>query len=495
MTSIRTRIAPSPTGDPHVGTAYIALFNLCFARQHGGQFILRIEDTDQVRSTRKSEDDILDALKWLQLEWDEGPDKGGPYGPYRQSERSAIYQEHVKVLLEKGHAFHCFCTAERLEDLRKQQSADKQQPGYDGLCMHLSADDVVQRLHRKDAYVIRMKVPREGKCTIRDLLRENVEIEWSHVDMQVLMKSDGLPTYHLANVVDDHLMRITHVIRGEEWLNSAPKHLLLYQYFGWEAPVLCHMPLLRNADRSKLSKRKNPTSIGYYQRMGYLPEAVINYLGMMGWSMPDGNEKFSVQEMIAAFDINRVSLGGPVFDAEKLDWLNGRYLRESLSDIEFLQRYAEWAFQAEKMHQIIPLIKPRVERFSDVVPLAGFFLAGMPALTPAAFVHTRVDTETSLKILQYVAWRLEEVPAWHRDRIELVLVALAEKMGLKIRDLLFPVFVAIAGTSVSVSVIDSMAILGLDLTRARLRHAMGTLGGISGKQQKNLEKEYQQLGL
>ena len=211
--------------------------------------------------------------------------------------------------------------------------------------------------------------------------------------------------------------------------------------------------------------------------------------------MPDGNEKFSVQEMIAAFDINRVSLGGPVFDAEKLDWLNGRYLRESLSDIEFLQRYAEWAFQAEKMHQIIPLIKPRVERFSDVVPLAGFFLAGMPALTPAAFVHTRVDTETSLKILQYVAWRLEEVPAWHRDRIELVLVALAEKMGLKIRDLLFPVFVAIAGTSVSVSVIDSMAILGLDLTRARLRHAMGTLGGISGKQQKNLEKEYQQLGL
>jgi glutamyl-tRNA synthetase len=493
MTTVRTRIAPSPTGDPHVGTAYIALFNLCFARQHGGQFILRIEDTDQVRSTRKSEDDILAALKWLQLEWDEGPDKGGPYGPYRQSERSGIYQEHVKVLLDKGHAFHCFCTAQRLDEVRKQQTVDKQQPGYDGHCMHLPATEIAERLSRNEPYVIRMKVPREGTCVIKDLLRDDVAIEWSQVDMQVLMKSDGLPTYHLANVVDDHLMQITHVIRGEEWINSAPKHLLLYQYFGWQAPVLCHMPLLRNADKSKLSKRKNPTSIGYYQRMGYLPEAVINYLGMMGWSMPDGNEKFGVQEMIANFDIKRVSLGGPVFDTQKLDWLNGRYLRESLSDTEFLQRFAEWAFQAEKLHQIVPLIKPRVERFSDVVPLAGFFLAGMPSINATSFAHNKVDTDTQLKILQYVAWRLEEIPAWHRDRIEQALVVLAEKLELKIRDFLFPVFVAIAGTSVSVSVIDSMAILGLDLTRARLRHALATLGGISGKQLKSMEKEYQQV--
>jgi glutamyl-tRNA synthetase len=493
MTTVRTRIAPSPTGDPHVGTAYIALFNLCFARQHGGQFILRIEDTDQVRSTRKSEDDILAALKWLHLEWDEGPDKGGPCAPYRQSERSAIYQEHVKILLDKGHAFHCFCTAERLEEVRKQQMAGKQQPGYDGHCMQLAPHEVQERLTLGTPFVIRMKVPREGVCVIKDMLRENVEIEWSQVDMQVLMKSDGLPTYHLANVVDDHLMRITHVIRGEEWINSAPKHLLLYRYFGWEAPVLCHMPLLRNADKSKLSKRKNPTSIGYYQRMGYLPEAVINYLGMMGWSMPDGEEKFSVKEMIAGFDIKRVSLGGPVFDTQKLDWLNGRYLRESVSDTEFVQRYAEWAFQSEKLHQIVPLIKPRVERFSDVAPLASFFLAGMPAITAGSFAHKSLDNEATLKILQYVAWRLEEIPGWHRDHIERALVALAEKMGLKIRDFLFPVFIAIAGTSISVSVIDSMAILGLDLTRARLRHAMATLGGISGKQQKNLEKEYQQL--
>lgn len=495
MTMIRTRIAPSPTGDPHVGTAYIALFNLCFARQHGGQFILRIEDTDQVRSTRKSEDDILAALKWLNLDWDEGPDKGGPHGPYRQSERSAIYKEHVDMLLDKGHAFHCFCTAERLDEVRKQQMTDKQQPGYDGHCMHLSKHEVGERLNLGLPYVIRMKVPREGVCVIPDMLREPVEIEWSQVDMQVLMKSDGLPTYHLANVVDDHLMQITHVIRGEEWINSAPKHLLLYRYFGWDAPVFCHMPLLRNADKSKLSKRKNPTSIGYYQRMGYLPEAVINYLGMMGWSMPDGRELFSVQDMTENFDINRVSLGGPVFDTQKLDWLNGRYLRECVSDMEFLQRYAEWAFQRDKLHDIMPLIKPRVERFSDVVPLAGFFLSGLPPITTESFAGGKLGAEEYARLLQFIAWRMEELKQWHRDRIEQALVEMAGKLDVKIRDFLYPLFVAIAGTSVSVSVIDSMAIIGLDLTRARLRHAIAVLGGISGKQQKVLEKDYQKLAL
>jgi glutamyl-tRNA synthetase len=493
MPPVRTRIAPSPTGDPHVGTAYIALFNYCFARQHGGQFILRIEDTDQVRSTRKSEQDILAALKWLHLDWDEGPDRGGPYGPYRQSERSDIYREHVKHLLDQGHAFHCFCTSERLEEVRKQQMVDKQQPGYDGHCMNLSAAEIQHRLTAGIPYVIRMKVPRTGKCVIADLLRDDVEIEWSQVDMQVLMKSDGLPTYHLANVVDDHLMQITHVIRGEEWINSAPKHLLLYQYFGWQAPVLCHMPLLRNADKSKLSKRKNPTSIGYYQKMGYLPEAVINYLGMMGWSMPDGNEKFSVKEMVAAFDIGRVSLGGPVFDTQKLDWLNGRYLRESVSDEDFLRRYAEWALHPETLRQIVPLLKPRVERFCDVAPLASFFLSGMPAISAESFVHKTLSSEEQLKILQFCAWRVEELKDWQRDAIEEALTTLASKLEFKIRDFLFPLFIAIAGTAVSVSVIDSIAILGLDLCRARLRHAMGVLGGVSGKQQKKLEKDYQQL--
>ncbi len=493
MTMIRTRIAPSPTGDPHVGTAYIALFNLCFARQHGGKFILRIEDTDQVRSTRKSEQDILAALRWLQLEWDEGPDVGGPHAPYRQSERSAIYQQHAQTLLDRGHAFRCFCTAEHLENVRQQQVANKQQPGYDGHCLTLDAAVVASRVAAGDPYVIRMKVPREGRCVVKDMLREPVEIEWSQVDMQVLMKSDGLPTYHLANVVDDHLMEISHVIRGEEWINSAPKHLLLYDYFGWQPPVLCHMPLLRNADKSKLSKRKNPTSIGYYQRMGYVPEAVINYLGLMGWSMPDGAEKFTLPEMIANFDLLRISLGGPVFDTAKLDWLNGRYLRENLSDAEFIARYQAWAFDPQRIRSIVPLIKPRVERFADVAPLAGFFLSGMPAIQQDSFSHGKLSTEDMLRILQFTAWRLEDLRDWQHDALEQALVDLASKLGTKIRDFLFPLFVAIAGTAVSTSVIDSMAILGLDLSRARLRHAIATLGGLSGKQQKVLEKDYQSL--
>ena len=282
MTTVRTRIAPSPTGDPHVGTAYIALFNLCFARQHGGQFVLRIEDTDQVRSTRESEQQIYDALRWLGIEWDEGPDVGGPHGPYRQSERGAIYKRYSDELVAKGHAFPCFCSAERLDQVRAEQMANKETPRYDGHCMHIAAEEAQRRIAAGESHVVRMKVPSEGVCVVKDMLRGEVEIGWDRIDMQVLMKADGLPTYFLANVVDDHLMGITHVLRGEEWINSAPKHILLYQYFGWDMPALCHMPLLRNPDKSKLSKRKNPTSITFYERMGYLPEALLNYLGRMG---------------------------------------------------------------------------------------------------------------------------------------------------------------------------------------------------------------------
>jgi len=495
MTEVRTRIAPSPTGDPHVGTAYIALFNMCFARQMGGKFILRIEDTDQARSTTQSEQDIFDALRWLHLDWDEGPDKGGPCGPYRQSERGDIYKEHVQKLVDSGNAFYCFCTEERLDALRKEQQENRQQPGYDGLCQALTLDEVKEKLVRGEKHVIRMHKPRRGTCTVHDMLRGDIEIDWQQVDMQVLMKSDGMPTYHLANVVDDHLMGITHVIRGEEWITSAPKHLKLYEYFGWEAPVLIHMPLLRNADKSKLSKRKNPTSINYYKRMGYLPEAVVNFLGMMGWSMPakdgkEGEELFSVQEMIDNFDIQRVSLGGPVFDTEKLDWLNGRYLREKVSDTEFMQRFGEWAFDHERLAQIVPLIKQRVERFSDVAPLAGFFLSGVPAITADSFQHKTLSTEESVKILQFIAWAIETLPVWHRDRIEQLLMGMSAAMNIKVRDFLSPVFIAIAGTNVSTSVIDSIVVLGKDMTRARLRHAIEVLGGVSKKGAKKLESDF-----
>ncbi len=493
MTNVRTRIAPSPTGDPHVGTAYIALFNRCFARQHGGEFILRIEDTDQARSTDKSEQDILNSLRWLGLDWDEGPGCEGDCGPYRQSERADIYREHIKVLLDKGHAFPCFCTSQRLDELRAEQMANKQQLGYDGHCTNLSVEEVRSRIAAGEEHVIRMQVPETGECEFDDMLRGSVSIAWSQIDMQVLIKSDGLPTYHFANVVDDHLMGITHVIRGEEWINSVPKHVLLYQYFDWQAPVFCHMPLLRNPDKSKLSKRKNPTSINYYRDMGYLPQALTNYLGMMGWTMPDGEEKFSLQQMQEAFDITRVSLGGPIFDIEKLDWLNGKYIREDLSDEEFVAEFAKWAFQEHKVARIIPLLKQRVERFSDVAELAQPFVSGVIPLNAETFAHKKLDAPMLLKILQFSLWRLEESAGFGRDQVESVLQELATQLDLKIRDFLFPLFVAMSGKAVAASVIETISVLGLDITRARLRNALDVLGGISKKQAKNLEKEYRQL--
>ena len=285
--TVRTRIAPSPTGDPHVGTAYVALFNMAFAHSQGGQFLLRIEDTDRVRSTSASEQKILEALRWLGLEWDEGPDVGGTVGPYRQSERSEIYRQHADRLLTDGHAFRCFCSTERLDELRTAQMQAKIPVGYDGHCCGLAASESQVRYDAGESFVVRMRVPREGQCQFEDMLRGTIAIDWAQIDLQVLLKADGMPTYHLANVVDDHLMGISHVIRGEEWINSAPKHILLYQYFGWDVPIFCHLPLLRNTDTSKLSKRKNPTSILFYQRMGFLPEAMLNYLRRMGWSMPD----------------------------------------------------------------------------------------------------------------------------------------------------------------------------------------------------------------
>ena len=262
--TVRTRVAPSPTGDPHVGTAYIALFNLCFARAHGGQFILRIEDTDQARSTPESEQAILDSLRWLGLEWDEGPDVGGDHGPYRQSDRMALYSQYAQQLVEEGKAFVCYRTAQELNDLREARRSAGNSTALKPSDLKLDEAEVEKRRASGQAHVIRMLVPEEdGACVVEDMLRGSIELDWSMVDAQILLKSDGMPTYHLANVVDDHLMGITHVLRGEEWINSAPKHKLLYEYFGWDMPQLCHLPLLRNPDKSKLSKRKNPTSILY----------------------------------------------------------------------------------------------------------------------------------------------------------------------------------------------------------------------------------------
>ncbi|MBF7682202.1 glutamate--tRNA ligase [Acinetobacter sp. B5B] len=494
MTTVRTRIAPSPTGFPHVGTAYIALFNLCFAKQHGGEFILRIEDTDQQRSTPESEKMILDSLNWLGLTWSEGPDIGGPHAPYRQSERMHIYKQYALELVEKGHAFYCFATAEELDDMRAAQQARGETPKYDGRSLALTDAEVKQRLDAGEPHVIRMKVPQEGTCKFNDLLRGDVEIPWAQVDMQVLLKTDGLPTYHLANVVDDHLMQITHVLRGEEWLPSAPKHQLLYQYFGWEMPTLCHMPLLRNPDKSKLSKRKNPTSINYYKDIGVLPEALLNYLGRMGWSMPDEREVFTLQEMMEHFDVQRVSLGGPVFDVDKLNWLNGQWIK-SLTPLELLTRLLSWQNNPSKLQEIAQAIQPRINLLSEAVNWSTLYFNHMPNLNADMFVHKKLTPEQVRQSLQFAIWRLEKTFTWNNDTVSQILMDLATQMGIKLRDFMPTFFIAIAGSTSATPIMQAMVTIGPDLTYARLRHALDIVGSPSKKELKVWEKLNESLQL
>jgi glutamyl-tRNA synthetase len=490
--TVRTRVAPSPTGDPHVGTAYVALLNQVFARNQGGTFVLRIEDTDVARSTRASERMIIDALRWLGLDWDEGPDVGGPHGPYRQSERRQIYLDHARILLGAGHAFYCFCSPERLEAVRAEQTARGENPKYDGHCLGIDADTAQRRATAGEPHVIRMKVPGDGVCRFEDRLRGRIEIPYTQIDMQVLIKGDGYPTYHMAVVVDDHLMRITHILRGEEWINSVPKHVLLYGYFGWPMPELCHLPLLRNTDGSKLSKRRNPTSINYYRRAGYLPEALINFLGRMGWSMPGDREVFGRDEMIEAFRLERISLGAPIFDFAKLNWLNGQYIRR-LSPEEFIDRVQDWAINRDQLATLVPLVQERTERFLDLVPQVDYLLGERRPLTPADFEHKTLGADDVRRILQFVLWSFDEMRSWEKDLIHQSLQRLAEGLGLKIRDFLFPLFVAISGRPVSLPLFDSMVVLGADLTRMRLRDALEVLGGVSKKLGKQLEKEFRTL--
>ncbi len=492
---VRVRVAPSPTGDPHVGTAYQALFNYAFARKQGGQFLLRIEDTDRARSTRRSEEAILESLRWLGLSWDEGPDVSGPHAPYRQSERLPIYREHVEELLGKGHAYRCFCTRERLEAMRAQHIESKVFPGYDRLCRAISAGDADARAGAGESYVVRMKIPVEGECVFQDLLRGEIRKDWSSVDDQVILKSDGFPTYHLANVVDDRLMGISHVIRGEEWLSSVPKHVKLYEYFGWEPPVFCHLPLLRNNDpnKTKLSKRKNPTSIRYYRRAGFLPEAMLNFMGLFGWTRAAGEEKFTLSDFVEHFELEKLSLGGPVFDVEKLRWLNARYLRENYDAPGLLAELRKWALGDEHLLRIVPLAQPRLETLSDWGFLTAFFFADRVPFDPRQLQLKGKSSEDLAGIFQMAIWLLEGLPDLTHESVEKIFRDLSEKLEVKLRDLTRPFYVALTGAEASTPLFRSIAILGLDLVRVRLRHAVEALGGLSAKRVKALEKEYRTL--
>jgi len=478
--AVRTRIAPSPTGDPHVGTAYVALFNYAWARKNAGQFILRIEDTDRERSSTAAERMIFDSLRWLGLAWDEGPDVGGPSGPYRQSERSTIYREHAERLVEMGGAYPCFCTRERLEALREEQRRNKvaHALGYDGRCRMIPSAEAAARRQGGDPHVIRLAMPREGENVVHDLLRGEIRIDNALVDDQVLLKSDGFPTYHLANVVDDHLMGITHVIRAEEWISSLPKHVQLYRAFGWEPPVFCHLPLLRNADKSKISKRKNPTSLNHYRRAGYLPEAMLNYLALMGWAISADREEFTLGEFIAAFKLEDITLGGPVFDLEKLTWMNGKYIR-ALPVADLLARLRGDLLSDDHLTRVLALCRERIAKLEDFAEYARFFLVGEIEYDEAArgqlVAKKRTPVESAEALGVLLDEHLDQLLDWDAARLEAILRGHAERLGWRSGDLFMPVRVAVTGKATTPPLFETMEVLGKEVCRRRLRRAIELL--------------------
>lgn len=468
---VRVRIAPSPTGEPHVGTVYIALFNYLFAKKMGGEFILRIEDTDATRSTPEFEQKVLDALRWAGLDWKEGPDVGGPYGPYRQSERKDLYRPFVEKMVGEGNAFRCFCTPERLEQMREAQRAAGKPPGYDGHCLHLKAEEVTARVAAGEPHVVRLKIPTEGACEFNDGVYGDVSIPWDSVDMQVLLKADGMPTYHMANVVDDHLMKITHVARGEEWLASVPKHILIYRYLGLEPPKFMHLSLMRNADKSKLSKRKNPTSISYYSALGYLPEALMNFLGLFFIQIAEGEELLTMAELAEKFDPDHLNKAGAIFDIQKLDWLNGRWLREKLTPEEFLDRIFVWSSENDRLTEGLKLAQSRISKLGELPQLAGFLLANEVGVKPESFAGLKTSPAETLEILQTAAADLEKILEWNVETIDAELRAISDRLGKKLRVVTPPLFIAVSGTSRSLPLFDSMALLGRSVVRQRLKVA------------------------
>ena len=468
---VRVRIAPSPTGDPHVGTAYIALFNYVFAKKHKGDFILRIEDTDQTRAKASSEQMIMDTLRWLGLEWNEGPDKGGPHGPYRQSERKELYQKYAHDLLANGKAYYCFCSNDRLAELRRQQRLQGQPTGYDRFCRSLTPEEVKSKLASHEKGVIRLKMPTDGVTIFQDELRGKVEFENHRLDDQVLMKSDGFPTYHLANVVDDHLMKISHVIRAEEWISSTPKHVVLYQSLGWEAPTFVHMPLLRNADHSKISKRHNPTSLAYYRRAGILPEALVNFLSNMGWSFGNDVEIFTVDQMVERFEFNQINLGGPVFDLVKLTWMNHQYMQK-MSDDRFADYLRDEVFQRDYLKALKPLVIERMSRFEQFVDQNSFFFSGALDYKDLPIIPAGKTAEDISGMIRELLEVLDEVYEWQPATIKATMDQHKTKLGWKPKDYFMTVRLLVTGRADSPPLVESMTVLGREMVRFRLRDSL-----------------------
>lgn len=484
---VRTRMAPSPTGLPHLGNFRTLVFNWLFARHHDGQFILRIEDTDVARKDESAIGAFLDAMRWLQLEWDEGPEVGGPYAPYFQSERLPIYKEHAERLIAQGNAYYCFCSPARLASMREGQQRRKEPPGYDRLCRNLTEAEVQAKLAEGITPVIRFKVPLEGSTSFQDLIHGEITFPNAALDDFVLIKSDGYPTYHLAHLVDDHLMRISHVLRADEWISSAPRHILLYNALGWTPPKFGHVPQVLGPDKSKLSKRHGATSVLAYRDMGYLPEAMVNYLALLGWAYDASTEIMSKQELIERFSIEKINKTGAVFDVTKLDWMNGYYIRQlSVEDLTsrlmpFLES-AGLAMEKDRAYveQIVPLIQERLKKLSEIAELTDFFFTDALEYDGRLLVAKGLTPEASLSALESASGRARSVTAWDRTALEETIRPLADELGMKTGQLFGILRVAITGRTAAPPLFETMEVLGRDRVLKRLGQAESRLRNLVG---------------
>jgi len=475
-TMVRVRFAPSPTGYPHLGNIRTALFNWLFARHNNGSFILRIEDTDVARRVEGAVDTILDSLRWLGLDWDEGP--------YFQSERLEMYREAADQLVREELAYLCYCSPQRLEAMRQEQTKRKQPPGYDRRCRHLTREQKAGLEVSGAPPVVRFKSPLEGQTSFHDLIRGEIVFENSTLDDFVLLKSDGYPTYHLANIVDDHSMAISHILRADEWLSSTPRHVLLYQALGWQPPQFAHLPMILGTDRSKLSKRHGATAINEYRDQGYLPEAMINFLALLGWSLDDKTELLSREEIVKHFSLERVSKTAAVFNRDKLDWMNGVYLRNlSLEDyseraISFLERdlpsEVERPLDTDYIRQIMPLIQERAKTLAEVPQLSEFFFVDKLEYD-AGLLLGKLESGQVVKILQATMTKVEGLGNWDAASLEAVLRPMAEELNLKTGVFFGLLRVATTGRTAAPPLFQTMEVLGEERCLKRLKTALDTL--------------------
>ncbi len=477
MSEVRVRFAPSPTGAPHVGSLRTALFDWLWARHCGGKFILRVEDTDQKREVENGLDLIIESLRFLGLDWDEGPDVGGAYGPYVQSQRLPIYKEHAKILLDLGAAYYCYCTPERLEQMRKEQQARGEPTRYDRRCRYYAPEERVAHERAGEPHVVRLAVPLDGKTMLRDFVHGELTIANKDVDDQVLLKSDGFPTYHLAVVVDDHLMKITHVMRADEWISSFPKHVLLYQAFGWEVPPHGHVPDVLGTDKKKLSKRHGATSVLQYRDEGYLPEALVNFLARLGWSYDDKTEIFTREELIKAFTLDKIEHAGAVFDAAKLDWMNGYYIRQ-LSDDELALRLLPFFERAHikadraTLCAFAPLIKERIKKLADAVEVVDFLFLDNLEYDSQLLVGKGTVAASALAALRAAHATLGKHDMLNdEEKIEAELRAASDQLGMKYAQFFGTLRVAVTGKTASPPLMSSMRVLGHEKTLQRIERA------------------------